>query len=560
MYFRLAPRKHGAVTYTYLQLVEAFREDGKNRQRVLYSLGNVEELRADGQLSRLVDSLQRAAGGDSAVREPGLSALQTGRVLEYGGLRLAQALWEQFGLTDLLRQHLAGRRFGFDVVSAVATIVFNRLLAPKSELGIFAWRDRNWWPDFAAAPLELARLYRALDALIQIKQPLEEALFRRLQHLFNLQVDVVFYDLTSSYFEGDGPPLARYGYSRDKRSDRKQVLLALACEEHGFPIAHEVLAGNRADATTVQEMVAALKERFALRRVIFVSDSGMVSAANLQALDEAGYDYLVAVRRRNVREAEAHAPADLASYEQGPHKVRVFVSEAEAPGARYVCCWSPARAEEERQIRDARLAKGREALQKLADQVAAGRLKCATKIAARAATALQRTQARNYYRTEAAQARFEFTLNDDQLAKEQRLEGRYFLLTNAGSLTPEQAVEAYFTLQEVERAFREMKDFLKLRPIHHWTDRRVQAHIFACVLAYLLERSLSHQLRAAGVELSARKALDFASRIHAVENTIGDRELWTLSRPTPQAQQVFKAVGVEQLPRVLADYQPPLEQ
>ena len=556
MYFRLAPRKHGDVTYTYLQLVEAYREGGKNRQRVLYSFGNVEELREDGQLSRLVDSLQRATGAHAA-REPGLDALQTGRVLEYGGLRLAQALWEQFGLTELLRQQLAGRRFRFDAVAAIATVVFNRLLAPKSELGIFAWRDRNWWPEFAATPPELEHLYRALDALIEIKRPLEEALFARLQHLFNLQVDVVFYDLTSSYFEGDGPPLARYGYSRDKRSDRKQVLLALACEEHGFPIAHEVLAGNRADSTTVQDMVRALQERFSLRRVIFVSDSGMVSQANLQALDAAGYEYLVAMRKRNVSEAERHAPADLTSYEEGPHKVRVFVSDADTPGARYVCCWSAARAEEERQIRDARLAKGQAALQKLADQVAAGRLKLATKIAARAATALQRAPARSYFRYEATDGRFEFGVKDEQLAKEQRLEGRYFLLTNAARLTADQAVEAYFTLQEVERAFREMKDFLKLRPIYHWTDRRVQAHIFACVLAYLLERSLSYQLRTAGVALSAQKAVDFASRVHAVENTIGEQTLWTVSRPAPQAQQVFKAVGIDQLPTVLDGYQPP---
>ena len=184
-------------------------------------------------------------------------------------------------------------------------------------------------------------------------------------------------------------------------------------------------------------------------------------------------------------------------------------------------------------------------------------MKLATKIAARAATALQRTQASRYFRTETADGRFEFALNEEQLAKEQRLEGRYFLLTNAAQLTAEQAVEAYFTLQEVERAFREMKDFLKLRPIYHWTDRRVQAHIFACVLAYLLERSLSYQLRTAGVDLSARKALDFASRVHAVENTIGDRTLWTLSRTPPQAQQVFKAVGMGQLPTVLDGYQPP---
>ena len=556
MYFRLAPRKHGDLTYTYLQLVEAFREAGKNRQRVLYSFGNVEELRADGQLSRLVDSLQRAAGQEGA-REPGLEALQTGRVLEYGGLRLAQVLWEQFGLTDLLRQHLSGRRFGFDAISAIATIVFNRLLAPKSELGIFAWRDRNWWPDFAAKTPALPHLYRALDALFEIKQPLEEALFRRLQHLFNLQVDVVFYDLTSSYFEGQGPPLAAYGYSRDKRPDQRQILLALACDRHGFPIAHEVLAGNRADVSTVRPMIEALQKRFALRRVIFVADSGMVSPANLQALGEAGYEYLVAVRRQRVPAVETHAPEDLGLYEEGPHHVRLYVTPAAQPGSRYVCCWSAARAREEQQIRQARLERGQIALEKLAAQVAAGRLKRETKIVERVTARLRAAQASKYFLCEFGEGRLEFTRHEEQIAKERRLEGRYFLLTNAAALGAQETVEAYFTLQEVERAFRELKDFLHLRPIFHRKDQRVRAHLFACVLAYLLERSLSHQLRQAGSELSPREALEWATRVHAVENRLDGHTFWTVSQPPPLASQVFQALGVTQLPRTLSDLTPP---
>jgi len=547
MFFRLAPRRQGDVTYRYLQLVESYREEGKNRQRVLYSLGNVDSLRSDGQLGRLVASLERAAGLEP--RAP--VRLQTERVLEYGGSRLAQVLWEQFGLTRLLRELLGGRRQRFDVIAAVAAMVFNRLLAPKSELALFAWRDRVWWPDFAQAPLELAHLYAALDVLLSVKEPLEEALFGRLQDLFNLEVDLVFYDLTSTYFEGNGPALARYGYSRDKRPDRRQVLVALACDRNGFPIAHEVLAGQRADVTTVKAMVAALSARFRLRRVIFVADRGMVSADNLEALTAAGYEYVVGLRRHRVPEVLTRAPEDLAQYAPGPHRVQLFVSEGETPGARYVCCYSAARAEEERQIREARLQRGEEALTKLAAQVATGRLKQPQKIAARAATALHRARATGYFSCALEDGALTFTRNQARIAHEERLAGRYFLLTNAKALTPGDTVEAYFTLQEVERAFREMKDFLKLRPIYHWTDRRVRAHIFVCVLAYLLERSLTHQLRAAGLALSARVALDWASRIHAVENRLGDTTLWTVSRPPPLASQVLKAVGLHTLPTVL---------
>jgi len=146
MFLRIATRKRDGATYQYLQLVESYREEGRTRQRVLYSLGNVEQLRRDGQLDRLLAGLQRAVG--EPQRAP-IENIRTERVLEFGGIRVAQALWEQFGLTELLRRLLKGRRYQFDVVSAIATMVFNRLLAPKSELAIFAWRDRMWWPEFA---------------------------------------------------------------------------------------------------------------------------------------------------------------------------------------------------------------------------------------------------------------------------------------------------------------------------------------------------------------------------------------------------------------------------
>jgi len=312
-----------------------------------------------------------------------------------------------------------------------------------------------------------------------------------------------------------------------------------------------VLAGQRADVTTVQEMVAALSARFRLRRVIFVADRGMVSAENLAALGEAGYEYVVGMRRNRVPEVLMRAPEDLAQYESGPHRVRLYATPGETPGTRYVCCYSEARAQEERQIREARLRRGEQALTKRAAQVAAGRLKRPEKIAARVATALRQAHAASYFTCAIEEAKLTFARNETRIGDEERLAGRYFLLTNADALTPSDAVEAYFTLQEVERAFREMKDFLKLRPIYHWTDRRVRAHVFVCVLAYLLERSLTHQLRTAGLELSARTALDWAARIHAVENRFGEATIWTVSRPPPLASQVLHAVGLPTLPTVL---------
>jgi transposase len=282
-----------------------------------------------------------------------------------------------------------------------------------------------------------------------------------------------------------------------------------------------------------------------------------VSAANLQALDQAGYEYLVGLHRERVPDLAARAPQDLSAYRPAPHKVLVYESAGETPNLRYVCCYSPGRAEEERQVRQARIDRAQAGLTKLAAQVAAGRLKRQDKILPRVTAHLRDAHAAKYFQYEVDEGRFQFELNEARLAQEREREGRYFLLTNAPRFSPEEAVEAYFTLQEVERAFREMKDFLKVRPIYHWTDERVRAHIFVCVLAYLLERSLSHQLRAARVELSPRAALDWVSRIHAAENVVGGQTIWTISRPAPPAYEVLKAVGIEALPAVLRPEEAP---
>ena len=279
MYFRIAPRTSAGKTYKYLQLVESYRDHGKNAQRVLYSFGNIEALRQEGQLGRLLKSLERASG--RRPRGADTAELQTGRVLEYGGVRLVQALWEQFHLSELLARLLAGRGFDFDPLAAIALIVFNRLLAPKSELGLFQWSDRLWWPPFARAPLELHHLYRALDALIEVKEPLEEHLFAQLRHLFNLEVDVVFYDLTSSYFEGAGPAdLARRGYSRDGRPDCPQLVLGLAVTKDGFPIAYRLHPGNTVDVKTVQSVAHDFRRRFAGARQFQVEQFRMFAGGH----------------------------------------------------------------------------------------------------------------------------------------------------------------------------------------------------------------------------------------------------------------------------------------
>ncbi len=539
MFLRVATIKRANETYRYLQLCECVRVGGVPKDRVLYSFGNLDRL-SPATLAQLSDKFAELAG-DDRVRA---SSLRTERVWEYGAAAVALHLWEQFDLSTRLRRLWGRTRRRFDPLPYLQLVVANRLIAPRSKLGVFQWAERVALP-CAERATSLHHYYRALDTLLEVKEPLEEELWTATRELFNLEVDLVFYDLTSTYFEGDGPELAAYGYSRDKRPDLRQVVLALACDRHGFPIAHEVLPGNRADVSTVIPMVESLRKRFAIRRCVFVADAGMVSGPNLTALTEAGYAYVVAVKHKKFPGMAELASAPLSDFRDGAHGLKIRIGEPDEEGRRLVCCYSEVRAQEQRQIREARIARGKQALEKLGETVAAGYLKAPEKIIARAAQHLAGAKATKYFSyTAPKRGAFSFAERKEVVEAEAAPEGRYFLLCSAPELSPPEIVDAYYTLQEIERAFRDMKDFLKLRPIYHWTDRRVKAHIFACVLAYLLEKALGERLQRAGLTLSARCALDQLSTLHMVESQLGDTRVRTTSRPSPMVQAVLNAVGL----------------
>jgi len=547
MFLRIATIRRAGARYRYLQLCDAIRVNGRPRDRVLYSFGNLDKL-APATLAALSDSFARLAGTQPA--RP--ASLTTERVWEYGGVAVALHLWDVFGLTERLQRLWAGHLRRFDPVPYLQLMVANRLVNPRSKLGVWAWAERVGVPA-AAEATELHCYYRALDALLAVKRPLEEELWLASRDLFNLELDLVFYDLTSTYFEGVGPGDAAYGYSRDHRPDLRQVVLALACDQHGFPIAHEVLPGNRADATTVREIVDGLRQRFTIRRCVFVADSGMVSQANLAALDEAGYGYVVAVKRQHLPGMAELLARPLEAYTPTGHGLRILVGDADAQGRRLVCCHSAVRADEQRQIREARVGRAQAALTRLRETVAAGHLKAPEKIIARAAQHLAAAKATRYFTYSAAPGAFQFQPRQDLLDRLRADDGKYFLLANAPQLRPDEIVDAYYTLQEVERAFRELKDFLRLRPVYYWADRRVHAHIFVCVLAYLLEKALATRLRDARLGFSAREALDQLSTLHLVENRLGNTTVRTISRPSPQVQAILKAVDMPVPPAVLPE-------
>jgi transposase len=352
--------------------------------------------------------------------------------------------------------------------------------------------------------------------LIAHKQEIEKELFLRLRNLFSLNVDLVFYDLTSTYFEGNGPgSMAKHGHSRDGKPRNRQVLAGLVMID-GWPIAHHVFEGNKRDSSTVKSMLKDIQDRFGLPRVVFVGDRGMVTSDNIDLMRSRGQAYVVGLNRRRRPEvlryveratgAWIECPMGIdASKKAEPPKTLVKEVASDKAGVRIFVCHSDERLEYERGEREKAMQRVREQLEALAQRVAQGKLKAPEKIGAAASRILERYHGYRYYDGELKDGQFRFFEHPVNLKQEEALEGKYVVQNEEQNLSPIEAVAVYKELSEVERAFSGLKDVIEMRPIYHQKPHRTEAHIFVASLAFLLDRALEKNLKSADSMFLPRK-------------------------------------------------------
>ena len=311
MYVRISKKKSGSKIYEYLQLCESRRnENGQPRVNVLANFGRLDQLDRK-RIDSAVESLLAFSSNPNPTR---MESLEHGRVRDYGDMLALVHIWGRLRLSDIISRHTRDQRTGFDVADMVKTMVLNRASDPLSKLGILRWLETVFIPELKTEGVAYQHLLRAMDSLISVKEQIEKDLYNQLITLFSPKVDLVFYDITSSYFEGDGPELADYGYSRDHRPDRKQIVLALAVTREGLPIFHEVLPGSTADVSTLRDAVTTLSKRFAIEKTVIVCDRGMISKDNVAFLEENEFPYILALRPRNNAEAEELYQKTLAGF------------------------------------------------------------------------------------------------------------------------------------------------------------------------------------------------------------------------------------------------------
>jgi hypothetical protein len=536
---RLARRKNGKG-HTYWALVESIRTARGSRHRVVAYLGELKKSQKNGwaQLGRRLDQKQRPQPalfdppryeeppGDEPVLVK-LKGIRLERLRDFGDVWLALGLWRLLGLDELLgRQMPAGREdVPWPVVAAILTLA--RFCDPSSELHIEdTWYRRTALEDLLGVPPEQVhtnRLYAALDALLPHKEAIEQHLKQRLGDLFDLKYDLLLYDITSTYFEGEGAanPLAKRGHSRDKRPDCKQVCIGLVVTTDGIPLGYEVFAGNTNDSKTVETIVEAMERKYGKAARVWVMDRGMVSADNLKFIRDRGGAYLVGTPKALLRQFERYLT------DKDWHAVQAGVEVKLVPGPdgpeTFILARSADRRAKEQAMHERFTTRLEAGLQKLQAAAESGRLKDLGLAQRR----LGRLQERNWRASGAfevritalrplrAKARLAVRWNRNGRWSEWAAlsEGCYLLRTTLTDTDPATLWKRYIQLTEAEWAFRIQKDELEIRPIWHQKEDRIQAHILVCFLAYALWKALTQWMRRAGLGDAPRTLLEEFAKI-----------------------------------------------
>ena len=573
MFLRPNYRHKDGKDHTYWSLVETVRTPDGPRQRTLCYLGElnhstqarwlkaIEVFNEQGERRqlKLFPSDLEPPENDPDVARVRVNQVRFERVRQFGNCFLGLELWKRLGLERFWEALLDGEVADVPWSRVAALLAINRLCAPSSELGI----EERWYPATAlddllgisAGAINDTRLYRCLDRLLPHKARLERHLKERYGELFSTEFDVLLYDLTSTYVEGQAEknPMMQRGYSRDHRPDCKQVVIALIVNAEGFPLSYETFDGNRTDVTTLEAVMRRVERKYGRARRVWVFDRGIVSEENLGALRKRGGQYLVGTPRSKLKEVEREV------LEGGWTRVREQVETKLVPIPKsqtetYVLCRSTTRREKERAIRRLFSARLEQALKRLAQQVEKGKLKDRSKIERR----LGKIQARyrpvaDLYEMGLAEGEGRLVLNW-KLIEERRVwrearEGAYLLRTNLQADSPEELWTKYIQLTEVEAAFRALKSELSIRPLFHQREPRVKAHILVAFLGYALWVTLKHLLRRRSSDLSPAQALALLSTLQSADivlPTTDGREirLRRIATPSPEQQQLLTQLGM----------------
>ena len=550
MFFRVK----SAGSYQYLQIVHSIRQGEKVRQQVFGTLGRLDELKASGRLEALMRSGLRHCDNLAVIDAYAAGETQAVTVLRIGPELVFGRLWKESGIQEVVQSLLQARRYEFDVERAIYLTVLHRLFASGSDRAAERWREDYLIPGTEA--LDLHHLYRAMAFLGREVEPkgqktlgtprclkdlIEEELFERRRDLFT-EVDLVFFDTTSLYFEGrGGEAIGKRGHSKDHRPDLYQMVVGMALDVEGRPICCELWPRNTADVKTLLPVVKRMRERFRLREITVVADRGMVSQATLEAFEKSDppVRYIVGVRMRRQKEVNISVLGSRARwFESVPERTNakdpapLKVKEVWVKERRYIVCLNEEERRKDAHDREAIVAHLKEQLRS-GDKSLVGN--------------------KGYRRYLKLEGSGHFVIDEKQVKAEERYDGIWVLRTNT-LYNIETVAHVYKALWTVEDIFRTTKSILETRPVYHKRDETIRGHVFCSFLALLLKQELESRIKQADLEWEWKEVIRGLDALQQVEANFQGRRFLFRSQLTAHASQAVRATGVA-IPPTLQELQ-----
>jgi len=542
MYIRVTKNQRGE---SYYHLVESYREGSKVKQRTLLSLGNVKE----GKLEELAEAISKHLDYVSVFNLA--KSVDVKSTYIYGPLYVLHALLNSLGMgTAIGKINKDHPKLGFDLWGSVFTQLCGRFIKPCSKLALYDKLLDRMFPGMVHTDLALHQIYRTLNILASHKEEIEQQLFYRGKDLFSSEIDVVLYDLTTIRFEStrlDLDSYRRFGYSKEMRSDCTQVVLGLLTDTDGIPLSFEVHPGNTFEGKTLDEIVNKIRNKFSVRRFIFVADRGLFSFSNLEYIRRQQGEFIVGLRMGTMKELIQQDFYNLQQYEWINENLAVY--ETTMGEDRCIITWSKVRAERDRKTRDDILDKIRKKLSKRKSKTN---------------DFITNTNYKKYVRFNENNSLPE--INTLAIEQESRKDGFFGIITNVKTMQKQEVVMHYKQLWKIEDAFGEIKGTLRTRPVFHWTDERIIGHFVLCFLAYYCEAHITKMLRENNQmlnrksienniikprELTAVQAMEDMATVMAVPVQIKNKTIWIRTDIPENGTRLLRTLGLRIPPKII---------
>lgn len=528
-------KKRNGKTYYYL--VEGIREGGKVKQKVIRYLGTEKSLKVTPK----------------DIAPPDISVHNS---VDYGSIVALYTIAERIGLSNIIYE-CTGKGGGQHIGKLMEIMVVNRCMEPVSRNRLREWYETTALPILTNIPPEKLHpqiFYNAMDYLTDPAiMRIQKGLFKNVKRIYGIDTSKIFYDLTSTYFEGTACPIGEFGHTTDHRPDKRQINIGLGVDKDCMPIFHEVFSGSVRDVTTVQGFAEKLKEEFDIHAPIIVIDRGMISQDNLIKLLEMKYDYIVPRRMGstekqivlNIPESEykSHIITDITQ------KKELWITETKMDEKRLIVCWNKEKAKDDKAFREKMISNSEKALEKIKNGCGMRNLKTKEEVYHKTYSVLEKFNTVPYFEISINQRgapRMKYDLSSTEVEKAERLDGKFILETSDVSLTLIEVVRCYRNRDVVEKFFQTLKDIVGLRPMYVYTERHVKAHVFICVMAVLLLSIVRKVLKESNKELTSIKALRILDGIKRIELSVIHRK-GTIVRTTEfndQQREIISLLNV----------------